>query len=105
MKINWKIRFKNVLFIGQIIAAIVVPLIVGVGLQWADMTSWKILGGTILKALGNPVVVISMVISLFNAIPDPTTSGVGDSVRALDYDTPHKDIVEEETGDNNEALG
>ncbi|WP_367399618.1 phage holin [Anaerotruncus massiliensis (ex Togo et al. 2019)] len=39
----------------------------------------------------NPVVVVSVLVSVFNALTDPTTSGVNDSVRAMTYETPHKD--------------
>ncbi|WP_367399593.1 phage holin [Anaerotruncus massiliensis (ex Togo et al. 2019)] len=36
--------------------------------------------------------VVSVLVSVFNALTDPTTAGVNDSVRAMTYETPHKDI-------------
>ena len=47
MKINWKIRRKNPVFLAQLACAVVMPLIVGMGAEWADMTTWAALGSTI----------------------------------------------------------
>lgn len=90
MKINWKVRAKNPVFWVQVAVAIILPLIVGVGMQWTDMTSWGILGRTLLKAIENPVVVVSMLISLWNAVNDPTTAGLKDSKLAMTYEEPKK---------------
>ena len=38
----------------------------------------------------NPYVVVMAAVSLFNAITDPTTKGIGDSHTALTYDVPKK---------------
>lgn len=88
MGINWKVRFKNPVFWVQIVCAIVLPLIAGMGLEWSDMTTWATLGKTLLAALGNPVVVVAMLASVWNAVNDPTTKGLGDSARALTYEEP-----------------
>ena len=84
MKINWAIRMKNPTWWAQIIAAIVMPLVVGMGYEWSDMTSWATLWQTLATALGNPVVVATMLTSLWAAITDPTTSGTFDSKSALE---------------------
>ena len=84
MQINWRIRFKNPLFIAQLACAIVMPLITGMGYEWSQMTTWATLGEVLAAALGNPVVVVAMVVSVFNLITDPTTSGVSDSKSALE---------------------
>ena len=83
MHINWKIRFKNPVFIAQLACAIVLPLITGMGFEWSQMTTWATLGEVVASALGNPVVVVSMLVSVFNCITDPTTSGLSDSMDAL----------------------
>lgn len=88
MNINWTVRLHNPVWWAEIVASIVLPLIVGVGMAWEDMTSWSTLGSVIVKALGNPVVVVSMLVSLYNTINDPTTKGVGDSTQALEYERP-----------------
>lgn len=84
MKINWQIRFKNPTWWAQVACAVVLPLVVGMGASWEDMTSWATLGSTVAAALGNPVVVVTMLTSLWAAITDPTTSGVSDSKSALE---------------------
>lgn len=84
MQINWRIRFKNPLFIAQLACAIVMPLITGMGYEWSQMTTWATLGEVIAAALGNPVVVVAMIVSVFNLITDPTTSGISDSKSALE---------------------
>lgn len=83
LNINWGVRLKNPVFWAQVMCAIVLPLIVGVGAQWEDMTSWIKLGDTIISGLQNPVVVVSMVVSLWACITDPTTSGTSDSESTL----------------------
>ncbi|WP_270254368.1 phage holin [Collinsella intestinalis] len=84
MQINWKIRLKNPVFIAQLACAAVMPLVVGTGAAWEDMTSWATLWQTLATALGNPVVVVTMLTSLWAAITDPTTSGTSDSKSALE---------------------
>ena len=86
MKINWKVRMKNPLFWAQIAVAIVSPILVGLGMQWSDMTTWQTLGGALLRAASNPVIVVAMVASVWTALTDPTTKGFGDSQRALSYE-------------------
>lgn len=88
MNINWTVRINNPMWWAQVVCAIVLPLIIGVGAEWADMTSWFTLGDTLLRAIQNPVVVVSMLASLWTAITDPTTKGVGDSTQAMTYDKP-----------------
>lgn len=83
MKINWQIRFKNPTWWAQVVASIVMPLVVGMGYEWSDMTSWATLGDVIAAALGNPVICVAMLTSLWAAITDPTTSGTLDSAAAL----------------------
>lgn len=84
MQINWKVRFRNPVFVAQLVCAVVMPLITGMGYEWSQMTTWATLGEVIAAALGNPVVVVAMVVSVFNLITDPTTSGVSDSKSALE---------------------
>lgn len=89
MKINWKVRFANPEFWKQIALAVFVPLLAYYGLMWDDMTTWASIGNLFVQAIQNPVVVTSVVVSVYNAIIDPTTKGIGDSERALTYDKPN----------------
>ncbi len=91
MKINWTVRLKNPYWWAQMICAVVLPVLAYFGLNWQDMTTWGALGGLMVKAVQNPVILVSVAVSVFNAVNDPTTSGLGDSSRAMGYDKPYKD--------------
>ena len=91
MKINWKVRIKNPLWWIQIAAALLLPMLAYFGLAWEDMASWGALWDVFLRAVQNPVVLLAAAASVFNAVTDPTTAGVGDSRRALEYKTPNRD--------------
>lgn len=88
---NWKVRFKNPVFWTQIVVAILSPILVGLGLQWNDMTTWKSLGQALYQAVSNPVIVVSVIVSVWTAATDPTTKGIKDSKQALTYTEPKKD--------------
>ena len=80
---NWKVRFKNPLFIAQMILAVLTPILAYAGLTVKDLTTWQALGDLLMSALSNPYVLGLVVVSVFNAVTDPTTSGVKDSEQAL----------------------
>lgn len=88
MKINWRVRLKNPVFLTQIFCGILGPILAYFGLMWEDMTSWGYLLKVLIQGVQNPVVVVAVLISVVNAITDPTTRGVGDSVRARQYVEP-----------------
>ena len=88
MKINWKVRVKNPIFWVNIVIAIVAPILAYFGLEWKDMTTWGKLGELFLQALQNPVVIVAMVVSVWNAVNDPTTKGLADSEKAMTYKEP-----------------
>lgn len=85
---NWKVRFKNPLFIAQMILAVLTPILAYAGLTVKDLTTWKALGDLLIGALSNPYVLGLVAVSLFNAVTDPTTSGVKDSEQAFTYTKP-----------------
>ncbi len=91
MQINWNIRLKNPIFWAQIMAAVITPILVGLGVQWEDMTTWHTLWNALLHAAGNPVIVVSVLVSVWTAVTDPTTKGLSDSAQALTYDKPKED--------------
>ena len=90
MKINWKVRKENILFITQIVISVFTPILAYFGMNLEDLTTWASIGTLLWQAIQNPVVVLSVAVSVFNAITDPTTKGIGDSTRALTYDKPAK---------------
>lgn len=85
---NWKVRFKKPLFIAQMILAVLTPILAYAGLTVKDLTTWQALGNLLMGALSNPYVLGLVVVSVFNAVTDPTTSGVADSEQALTYTKP-----------------
>ena len=89
-KINWKVRFnkENILFISQVIISVVIPILTYFGLQASDLTTWSKVWETFVQAISNPYVVVMVLASLFNAITDPTTKGIGASSIALTYNKP-----------------
>ena len=88
MKINWKVRTRNPLFWAELAAAVVLPVLACLGLRWEDMTTWAALGAVLLEAVKNPVVLVSVAVSIWNAVTDPTTEGISDSPRAMTYEKP-----------------
>lgn len=91
-KINWKVRFRNPVFVWQVILSILVPILAYMGLTLEDLTSWGKLGAVLFEALRNPYVLGLVLISVFNAINDPTVSGIADSSLARTYEKPKKDM-------------
>lgn len=88
MKINWTVRFKNPVFWAELVAAILLPILAHMGMNWEDMTTWAALGNLLLDAVKNPVIVVAVIVSVWNALNDPTTKGIGDSKQALTYTEP-----------------
>ena len=88
MKINWKVRLKNPVFWVGLAVAIVLPILTSLGMSWEDMTTWAALGDALLQAVKNPVILVSVLVSVWNLINDPTTKGLSDSAQALTYDKP-----------------
>lgn len=87
--INWKVRLVNPVFWVQVAVAIVLPILAYLGLSWDDMTSWSALGAIFIEAVRNPVILVSVIVSVWNAVNDPTTKGLSDSCRAMTYDVPN----------------
>lgn len=85
---NLKVRFKNPIFIAQIILAILTPILAYAGLTMQDLTSWIVLGNVLLNAIKNPYVLGLIIISIWNALNDPTTAGLKDSKQVMTYNKP-----------------
>ena len=88
-KINWKIRFKNPVFYMQLILAVLTPVLAYMGLTVKDLTTWAAVGNVLLQAVSNPCVLALVLVSVWNAVNDPTTTGISDSANALTYDEPN----------------
>ena len=89
MNINWKIRIKNPSFWVSVAIAIVTPILTYFGLAAQDLTTWGTIWNVIIQAVSNPYVILMVAVSLYNAAVDPTTTGVTDSSRVLQYNVPN----------------
>lgn len=75
---DWRTRFKNPVFLVQIGLAILTPILAYAGLTAQDLTTWGKLGELLVGALSNPYVLALVAVSVWNAINNPTTPGIGD---------------------------
>lgn len=91
MNINWRVRIKNPAFWVSIAIAIVTPILAYFGLTAQDMTSWGAIWDVIVQAVSNPYVLLTVAVSVYNAIVDPTSTGVSDSANALTYTEPNSE--------------
>ncbi|MBC8538121.1 phage holin family protein [Christensenellaceae bacterium NSJ-63] len=85
---NLKVRMKNWSFWVSVLISIGAPILAYFGLTAADITTWAALGRVLLEAVSNPYVVGLVLVSLYNALIDPTTKGIKDSAQALTYEKP-----------------
>lgn len=83
-KINFKVRLQNPQFIAQIVMSVILPILAYANLTVADLTTWKALGDLLLGAVSNPYCLGLTIVSVYNAIVDNTTPGIGDSQKVLD---------------------
>lgn len=90
MNINWKIRVKNPVWWAQMVLAVLTPVLAYAGLTAQDLTTWGAVGELLLGAVTNPYVLSLVLVSVWNAVNDPTTTGVTDSTQALSYDKPNE---------------
>ena len=87
MKVNVPVRLKNPWFWVGVVSIIITAL----GVDPQQFVSWDSLGGYIVDVLRNPVQLVTVVLAVLAVFIDPTTSGIGDSARALGYEKPLKD--------------
>lgn len=91
MNINWKIRFKNPVFIWQFVLAFLMPVLAYGGLTVQDLTTWGAVWDMLKMAVLNPYVLGLVLVNLWQTVNDPTTTGISDSKRAMQYTEPNAD--------------
>ncbi len=84
--INWKVRIRNKPFWVSVIPALAlvvqaVAAVFGWALDFSNVTGRLI---AVVDAVFALLVILGIVV-------DPTTAGVGDSVRAMGYEEPYRD--------------
>lgn len=87
LKINIPVRLRNWAFWVGLGATILAAMDVSPEM----FTSWSILGQEILALIDNPYRLGCVMLAILGVVIDPTTSGIGDSTRALTYKKPNKE--------------
>ena len=84
MKVNWKVRFKNKIWLGSFLSLIV-------GFVYSMLALFDVfpeVTQSLVLQLMNQVLTF---LGLIGVIVDPTTAGIGDSDRAMGYIEPWDD--------------
>ena len=87
LKINIPVRLRNWAFWVGLGATILAAMDVSPEM----FTSWSILWQAMIDLFNNPYRLGCVVLAIMGVLVDPTTSGVGDSARALTYKKPNKE--------------
>ena len=84
MKLNWKVRFKNKVWLGSFLSLII-------GFVYSMLALFDVfpeVTQSLVLQLMNQVLTF---LGLIGVIVDPTTAGIGDSERAMGYEEPWND--------------
>lgn len=92
--INWKIRIKNKNFWLSLIPAVLL-LIQVVAAPFGYKWDFGVLGQQLTAIVNAAFAVLTIV----GVVTDPTTAGVSDSLRAMNYDSPNNDKTIDKTKD------
>lgn len=90
MRINWKVRFRNKVWLRLFIVATL-------GLAYKAMATFGIAPKIEQQALMDLFDMLLGILLLLGVIVDPTTKGVGDSDLAMTYKKPRAEIGGEHT--------
>ena len=84
MKLNWKVRFKNKIWLGSFLSLIVsfIYSLLSLFDIFPDVTR-----STVMELLNQ----LLTFLGLIGVLVDPTTAGLSDSVRAMGYEQPWED--------------
>lgn len=83
-RINWKVRFKNKIWLMSFISLII-------GFVYNILRLFDIIPVTSQEVITDIAGQVLTFLGLIGMIQDPTTAGLGDSERALQYDEPWED--------------
>lgn len=84
MKINWKVRFKNKVWLSTFISMII-------GFVYNILAMFDIAPVITQNAVTQVVGQVLTLLGLLGVLVDPTTEGVNDSNRAMAYEEPWRD--------------
>ena len=86
MKVNWKVRFKNKVWLGSFLSLII-------GFVYSMMALFDVYPAITQNLVVQLLNQILTVLGLIGVIIDPTTAGASDSERAMSYVEPWDDNV------------
>jgi phi LC3 family holin len=84
MKINWKVRFKQKVFLTSFISLIV-------SFVYSMLALFDVFPAVTKNSVLEVVNQVLTILGLLGIIVDPTTAGISDSDRAMSYEEPYKD--------------
>ncbi len=88
MKINWKVRFRNKVWLGSFLSLIV-------SFAYSLLALFDVFPQVTQNLILQLMNQILTFLGLIGVIVDPTTAGIGDSERAMGYEVPWDDNGEE----------
>ena len=83
-KINWKVRFKNKVWLGSFLSLIV-------GFIYSMLALFDVFPQVTQNLVVQLLNQVLTFLGLIGVIVDPTTAGLGDSDRAIGYEEPYRD--------------
>ena len=87
MKLNWKVRFKNKVWLGSFFSLVV-------GFIYSLLALFDVFPAVTQNLVVQLLNQVLTFLGLVGVIVDPTTAGIGDSDRAMGYDKPWEDTDE-----------
>ena len=84
MKLNWKVRFKNKVWLGSFFSLVV-------GFVYSLLALFDVFPAVTQNLVVQLLNQVLTFLGLIGVIVDPTTAGVGDSERAMGYEEPWDD--------------
>ena len=81
MRINWKVRFKNKVWLGSFLSLVI-------GFIYSLLALFDVFPAVTQNLVVQLLNQVLTFLGLIGVIVDPTTAGVGDSDRAMGYEDP-----------------
>ena len=81
MHINWKVRFRNPVWVTSLIALMISTV-------YQALAMFEVAPAVTEDAVMQAVSAVVQMLTLMGVMIDPTTRGVGDSERAMSYEEP-----------------
>ena len=87
MKLNWKVRFKNKVWLGSFFSLVV-------GFVYSLLALFDVFPAVTQNLVVQLLNQVLTFLGLIGVVVDPTTAGIGDSERAMGYEEPWNDDKE-----------